>query len=192
MTSIKIKDKIYKKLLKSKNSQQKERLYSEFKRYRNRINILTRNSKGNHYHSFFQEHKQNMLKTLEDIKSIININTTENRSNNCLNVNNTEETDLFVQNSSFNKFFTVIAKKIESNIVHTSKYYTDYLTNPLEKTFFLTPTLPDEVEDIIKTLNLRKSISPNSISTKLLKKYSKTISIPISKLINQSFVTLKL
>ena len=66
---------------------------------------------------------------------------------------------------------------------------TDYLTNPSEKTFFLTPTSPDEVEDIIKTLHLRKSIGPNSIPTKLLKKYSKTISIPISKLINQSFVT---
>ena len=80
-------------------------------------------------------------------------------------------------------------KKIESNIVHTPKNYTDYLTNPSEKTFFLTPTSPDEVEDIINTLNLRKSIGPNSIPTKLLKKYSKTISIPISKLINQSFVT---
>ena len=152
MRSIKIKDKIYKKLLKSKNSQQKEWLYSEFKRYRNRINILIRNSKAKYYQNFFQDHKQNMLKTWEGIKSIININTTKNKSINCLNVNNTEETD------------------------------------PSEKTF-LTPTSPDEVEDIIKTLNLRKSIGPNSIPTKLLKKYSKTISIPISKLINQSFVT---
>ena len=74
-------------------------------------------------------------------------------------------------------------------MVHTLKNYTDCLTNPTEKTLFLTPTLPDKVEDIIKTLNLRKSIGPNSIPTKLLKKYSKTISIPISKFINQSFVT---
>ena len=130
-----------------------------------------------------------MLKTWEGIKSIININTTKKKSINCLNVNNTEETDHFLLSSSFNKFFTTIAKKIESNIVHTPKNYTDYLTNPSEKTFFLTPTSPDEVEDIINTLNLRKSIGPNSIPTKLLKKYSKTISIPISKLINQSFVT---
>ena len=80
MTSIKIKDNIYKKLLKSKNSEQKERLYNEFKRYRNRINILPTNSKANHYQNFFQEHKQNMLKTLEDIKYIININTSKNKS----------------------------------------------------------------------------------------------------------------
>ena len=68
------------------------------------------------------------------------------------------------------------------------KNYTDYLTNLIEKTFFLTPTSPDEVEEIIKTLNLRESIGPNSIPTQLLKKYSQTISIPISKHINQSFV----
>ena len=111
MTSTKIKDKIYKKLLKSKNSEQKETLYNEFKRYRNRINILTINSKANHYQNVFQEHKQNMLKTCEGIKSIININTTKNKSINCLNVNNTEEKDSFVLSSSFNKFFITITKK---------------------------------------------------------------------------------
>ena len=61
MMSIKIKDKIYKKLLKSKTFEQKERPYNKFKRYRNRINILTRNSKATHYQNFLQEHKQNML-----------------------------------------------------------------------------------------------------------------------------------
>ena len=114
-----------------------------------------------------------MLKTWEGIKFIININATKNKSINCLDVNNTEETDPFVLSSSFNRFFATIAKKIEFNIAHTPKNYTDYLTNSSEKSFFLTPTLHDEVEGIIKTLNLRKSISPNSIPTKRLKKYRK-------------------
>ena len=65
----------------------------------------------------------------------------------------------------------------------------DYLTDLSEKTFDFTLTSTDEAENIIKTLNLRKSIDLNSIPAKLLKKYSKTISIPLSKLINQSFVT---
>ena len=137
MTSTKIKDKIYKKLLKSKNSEQKETLYNEFKRYRNRINIFTINSKTNHYQNVFQEHKQNMLKTCEGIKSIININTTKNKSINFLNVNNTEETNSFVLSSSLNKFFITIAKKIESNIVHSPKNYTSYLTNSIRKNLLL-------------------------------------------------------
>ena len=80
-------------MLKNKNSLQKERLYNEFQRYRNSITILSRNSKTNHYQNFFQEHKQNMLKTREGAKSIININSTKNKQVNCINKINTEETD---------------------------------------------------------------------------------------------------
>ena len=139
------------------------------------------------------EHNKIIPKTWEGIKSIININTTKNKSIDCLNKNNTEETDLLVLNSSISRFFTTIAKKKkkkkkkkkESSIVHKPKNYTDHLTNPSENSFFLTPTSPDEAEDIIKTLKLRKSIGPNSIPTKPFKKYS----IPISRLINEPFVT---
>ena len=38
----------------------------------------------------------------------------------------------------------------------TNENYTDYLTNPSEKTFFLRQTTPDETEDIIKTLSVGK------------------------------------
>ena len=77
MTSIKNKGKIYKKLLKSKICQQKERLYNEFKRYRNNINILLEILKQITI-KISSKNKQNMLKTCEGIKSIIHINTTKN------------------------------------------------------------------------------------------------------------------
>ena len=93
MMFIKNKDKIYNKLLKGKGYQQKERLYNKFKMYRNGINIISRNSKAIQYQNFFQEHKQNMFKTWEGIKSTININTIKNKSINCLNENNTKKTD---------------------------------------------------------------------------------------------------
>ena len=102
-------------------------------------------------------------------------------------MNNIEETDPVVLNDSFNKFFLTIAQKIESKIVATNKNYSDYLTNPSEKTFFLRPTTPDETKDIIKTLSVGKSVGPNSIPTKLLKQFPKSISIPLSNLINLSF-----
>ena len=38
-----------------------------------------------------------MLKSWEGMKTIINTNTTKNKSINCRNVNNTEETDPFKQ-----------------------------------------------------------------------------------------------
>ena len=58
--------------------------------------------------------------------------------------------DPFVLNSSFNKFFTTIAKKIESNIVYIPKNYTDYPSNPSMKTLFLIPTSPVEQLLLVK------------------------------------------
>ena len=80
-------------------------------------------------------------------------------------------------------------KKIESKLINTTKHYTDYLTEPATNTFILTPTNIEEIEDIIKTLNIRKFIRPNSIPTKLLKQLFKEISMPIEKLINLSLET---
>ena len=53
--------------------------------------------------------------------------------------------------------------------------------------FFIFHT--EEIKDIIKTLNIHKSIGPSSIPTRRLKQFSKEISIPLEKLINLSFET---
>ena len=61
------------------------------------------------------------------------------------------------------------------------------LTILSKKTFFLTAAEPNEVQSLIKTLNLKKTTGPNSIPTKLLKVFNKTISVPLANLINLSF-----
>ena len=75
------------------------------------MNILIKMSRANQYQRFFQEHKQNMLKTWEGIKAIININDIPNKNINCLNRNGIEETDPAIISNSLNKFFTTIAQK---------------------------------------------------------------------------------
>ena len=61
----------------------------------------------------------------------------------------------------------------------TNKNYTNYLTNPSEKTFFSIPTTLGETEDIIKTLSVGKSLGSNSISTTLLKQFPKSNSVTL-------------
>ena len=85
--------------------------------------------------------------------------------------------------------FQQLHKKIEPKLINTTKHYTDYLTEPRANTFILTPTNTEKIAGIIKTLNIRKSIGPNSIPTRLLKQFFKKISRPIEKLINLSFET---
>ena len=69
-------------------------------------------------------------------KVIINIKTITKKKITYLNINDIEETDSSVLSDSFNKSFTTVAEKVESKIVPTYKKYTDYLTNPSDKTFF--------------------------------------------------------
>lgn len=60
------------------------------------------------------------------------------------------------------------------------------MTILFKKTLFLTPVEHDEVQSIIKTLNLKKATGPSSIHTKLLKAFYKTISVVLGNLINLS------
>ena len=94
-----------------------------------------------------------------------------------------------ISSETFNKFFSTIAQKIEYKLVSTTKHYENYLTEPAANTFILTPKNTKEIKDLIKTLNIRKSIGPNSIPTRLLKQFSKEMSMSIETLINLSFKT---
>ena len=77
--------------------------------------------------------------------------------------------------------------KINDSIPHTKKSPLDYLTNRNDKSFFISPTTPEEVEAIIISLNNRKSTGPYSIPIKQLKILPKPVSIQYSEIVNKSF-----
>ena len=65
----------------------------------------------------------------------------------------------------------------------------DYLSNKNPHSFFISPSVPYEISDIIDQFKTGKSIGPNSIPMKLLKILSPYVSSPISLIINESFQT---
>ena len=75
---------------------------------------------------------------------------------------------------------------MQSKILPTERYYTDYLLNPNKETFFITPTTDEEISEIISDLNIRKSTGPNSIPTKVMKQIKDVILAPLAKLIYRS------
>ena len=187
MTSIKNIYIIYKKFIKTKHSAQKKILYNEFKHYRNLVTKLSRVSKTKHYQHYFTDHNKNILKTWEGIKLLVNMNERNQKTVICLNVDGIEETDQFLIYNHFNKFFSTIVQKSEGKIVKTNKHFSDFLTEPLQSNFFLTPTLSLEIQEIIKSLNNKKTTRHNSTSTNLLNIFGKMTSIPLGNLINLSF-----
>ena len=113
-------------------------------------------------------------------KSIQNIN---------LNIDNETITDDKVISNHFNKFFSSIAGKLVRKIPNTTKTFDSYLNKQSEKSFFLSPISPDDVEALISTLKVHKVVGPGSIPTIILKQFKKLLSKPLANLINLSFST---
>ena len=84
-------------------------------------------------------------------------------------------------------FFCNIPKEIEKKLIPPNKDFSDYLKDPVNNTFYICPTNAREVQQKLKTLKTNKAVGTNSIPTKILKTYSKSLNKPLSELINLSF-----
>ena len=158
-------------------------------KHKNLLVKLTRKSKDSHYKKFFEENKLNALKVWQGIKSLINVKKSNKKTIKSLNVDNkllTNNNDISIE---FNSFFSTIASKIDTGIIQTNTSFQTTLNNPNNKTIFLTPTTPEEIEKTIRYFNSRKANGPNSIPTKLLKSVKKSLAEPLSDLINLVFTT---
>ena len=92
LTSIKAKNRLYRKFSPSKDEAIKTDLHNKFKNYRKHLNKITRLSKANYYRNFFEENKKNMLKTWNGIKQIINIDKKSTKRINCIGDENVRST----------------------------------------------------------------------------------------------------
>ena len=89
--------------------------------------------------------------------------------------------------NTFNNHFVNVAQKIDEKIPRTRKSPLDYLTLRNDKTFFLSPVTPIEIEIIINALQTGKAVGPYSIPISLLKILSSHIKKPLCTIINDSF-----
>ena len=99
----------------------------------------------------------------------------------------------------FNDHFSTIGTKVQQKIPVEHGNFEDYLNkrdkngklfiNPDGNSFFLGPTVPEEISKIIDSLDSSKSTGPNGIPVFLLKKLKDFFSIWLSKLVNLCFET---
>ena len=64
----------------------------------------------------------------------------------------------------FNDFFKDISAKINDSIPYTKKSPLDYLTNRNDKSFFISPTTPEEVKAIIVSIIVGSPLAPTAQS----------------------------
>ena len=160
-----------------------------YKLFRNRITREIKKSKKKYYKEYFENNISNMKKTWQGIKEIINMNNKSGPQINQLNYKGK-----FVDNNkdianNFNDFFTNIGPILDNEIPVSQRPNGSivYLPPRIPHSFLISPTNPDEINDLINSLDDTKSCGPCSVPTKMLKLVSKEISIPLCNICNTSF-----
>ena len=80
-----------------------------------------------------------------------------------------------------------MADKLLEKIPKRDKRFNDFLNFDNEKYYFISPTYPEKVQDLINLMELHKAVDPSSIPTRILKDFKTRLSIPLSQLINLPF-----
>ena len=95
------------------------------KNYKKALLQLTQNSKTNHFNNYFHENKENLFKTQQRIREIIN--TSKKRT---AGIKSIEVPNKTVKNSSwiaseFNKHFASFDKQIEGKLIKSIHKYSE-------------------------------------------------------------------
>ena len=176
-----------------------ENLRKEYKSLRNKITLEKRDSKKVHHSAYFEKNKSRASDIWKGIRSLVNIKPTKASSIKLLDENKNLISDPRKIVNIFNDHFSTIGTKVQQKIPVEPGNFKDYLNkrdingnlyiNPGGNSFFLGPTVPDEISKIIDSLDSTKSTGPNGIPVFLLKSFKDFFSIWLSKLVNLCFET---
>ena len=168
-------------MIKAKNKQQKLIKHESYKKYRNKIIELIRQSKKTYYQRYFEQNKKDSKTIWQGIHEIISSRKNKNGGNvSAIISDDNTITDPVEIAQNFNNFFTSIGTNLQKKIPPTKKNFTDYLKKPNSENFTIAPTTSDEISDLIHNLKSSKSVGPYSIPTKIIKISKEIISLPLS------------
>ena len=183
---IKIKNKLFERKKRQSSNENVKQLYNIF---RNRVNRELKKSKKSFYSSYFEEHNNNIKKTWEGIRKIVNTKNTINYSISQLNVNGKVVNDSKDIANCANNFFVNVGPETEKKVPKVGHISPEkFLKNRNQLNLIIAHINEEEVLEIIKSLP-NKATGPASIPLKLLKIVADLIVLPLCHIINLSFST---
>ena len=184
------RDKLFHKYCKEKDPNIKNELYNNYKITRNIITTLKRKNKLEYYKNYFDLNSNKTSAVWKGIRTLVNIRTNTRKDIKIIDDKGTNITDPNKIACQFNNYFTNVGPNIDKTIPQSKNDFHYYLKSiKADKTFFISPTEPQEVSDIIHLLDINKSLGPNSIPVYILKAFNDFFSENLSKIINISFET---
>ena len=192
------RDSILKSISNERDAAKQIILRNDYKKLRNEITNDKRESKKSYYSSYFEKNKHKSSEIWKGINSLVNIKSSKTSIIKLLDDINNLVSDPRKISHKFNHYFSTIGPDIERKIppvpgnsfkdyFNKKDEYGKLIINPTNASFFLSPTVPGEVEKLIDGLDINKSTGPNSIPVFILKLLKKFFSYWLTQLINLSF-----
>ena len=188
LASINDRDKLYKEFTKEIDPILKSELHTRYKRKRNMIVTLLRQSKKQYFAAYFEEHKSNVKKTWEGIRNIVKVSKKTRTSPTQLFYKNETHSTNNAMASVMNDFFVNIGNVVEDKIPHVETEFTTYLKEPNPETIFLNPVLKEETIFLISQVKRSKACGPNSIPTNILLVNIHILADPLTTILNKSIL----
>ena len=154
--------------------------------FKNKCNTVIRQAKRVYFHDYFAKYKHDMKRYWAGIKDIIGQGS---KGSNCIGSvikDCVEVRDKYEIATAFNEHFATIAHKLERELPPPDDESPASIVPARPNSFYMCPVTPEECERIIIGLK-NSSYGRDDISSRLLKYICKYVSIPLSKLINESF-----
>jgi hypothetical protein len=172
--SIKLKNKLYCKYLKSKHQLD----HQTYNNYKHKLRSILRREERKHYDELFIQHKKNLRKSWDLIKEVIHKKEYNNREYNyTLELNNIETSDPLSIGEAFNKYFVNVGPSLAESIPPSNIDPVSFITHNSRSTMYLKPTNETEVHNIIRELK-NCAPGPDGIPSSVLKE-SSNIFVPV-------------
>ena len=180
-TVIKTFDKLYRKQLKHPRHHDSHLKYIK---YRTLFNKLKRTSKELYYAHLFEKYKGYIRKTWKTLNSITGHCNDKSIINSKFHINTkiTENTSEIA--NGFCKYFSDVGETKRPKSKHSFNAY--IRTERNHKSLLLSPTDPNEIQQIISFLKPKKSTGHDNISSIFIKHVQAHIKLPLSIVINKS------
>ena len=182
---IRIRNKVFARKKRQPNNMNNTRLFNLL---RNRVNRDIKKSKRQYFAEYFATNVNNMKKTWEGIRKIVNIKKTSPKIYQ-LNIGGEIIDDDKELATDFNNFFVNVGPNTEASIPKVPNISpSKFLKNRNQINFVIAHISNEEILDIINSLE-NKTTGPFSIPVKLLSLIPDLIIIPLAYIINMSLLT---
>ena len=155
--------------------------------YKNKLTKVIRVAKEAYFKNLFKTNRSNLKKVWSTLKDLLGKRNKHGGVKEVVVDGSVCSLDVDIANS-FNKYFSSVGTNLDSQLPASNSHFSDFMCPISSHSFFIKPTSPDEISEIILSLK-RKNSELNEIPVSILCKVRSILSIPLSNLINLSFKT---